>query len=62
MKYQFNKNYNMKKKRDKTLQKQNDYRNKRNTDFKDLHRSYVEIQNKSKALKKKVKINDSEKH
>ena len=30
---------------DKLKQKQNDYRNKRNTDFKDLHRSYVELQN-----------------
>ena len=57
--YQFNKKNNMKK-RDKLLQKQNDYRNKRNTDFKDLHRYYVELQNKLKALEEKVNINDSE--
>ena len=30
------------KNRDKLLQKQYDYRNKRNTDFKELHRLYVE--------------------
>ena len=34
------------KNRDKLLQKQNDYRNKRNTEFKDLARSYAELQNK----------------
>ena len=37
------------KNRDKLLQKQNDYRNKTNTEFKELHRSYVELQNKLKA-------------
>ena len=47
---------------DKLLQKQNDYRNKGNTDFKDLVRSYVELQNKLKALEEKLTINDSEKH
>ena len=31
----------MKKNRDKLLQKQNDYRNKRNTDYKELLRSYA---------------------
>ena len=36
--------------RDKLLQKQNDYRNKRNTDYKELHKSYVELENKLKAL------------
>ena len=36
--------------REKLLQKQNDYRNKRNTDYKDLQKSYVELQNKLKAL------------
>ena len=43
------------KNRDKLLQKQNDYRNKRNTDFEELHRSYIELQNKLKALEEKVK-------
>ena len=43
------------KNRDKLLQKENDYRNKGNTDFKELHRSYVELQNKIKALEEKVK-------
>ena len=37
--------------------KQNDYRNKRNTDFKDLVRSYAELQNKLKALEEEVKLN-----
>ena len=48
--------------RDKLLQKQNDYRNERSTDFKELHKSYVELQNNLKALEEKVTINDSEKH
>ena len=34
------------KNRDKQLEKQNDYRNKRNTNHKELLRSYVELQNK----------------
>ena len=46
--------------RDKLLQKQNDYRNKRNTDFKDLDRTYVELGNSLKALEEKFKVNDSE--
>ena len=50
------------KNRDKLLQKQNDYRNKRNTDYKKLHKSYVELQNKLKALEEFLTINDSEKH
>ena len=33
----------------------NYYRNKRNTVFKDLVRSYAELQNKVKALEEKVK-------
>ena len=41
----------------------NYYRNKMiteiNTDFKELHRSYVELQNKLKAFEEKVKVNDS---
>ena len=49
------------KNRDKLLQKQNDYRNKRNTDYKELHKSYVELQNKLKALEEYLTINDSEK-
>ena len=50
------------KNRDKLLQKQNDYRNKRHTDFKELHKSCVELENKLKALEEILKINDSEKH
>ena len=47
------------KNREKPLQKQNDYTNKRNTDFKELNRSYVELKkNKIKALEEKVKLND----
>ena len=48
------------KNRDKLLQKQYDHRNKRNTDYKDLVKSYDEIQNKLKALEEKFKINESE--
>ena len=40
--------------RDKLLQKQNNYNKKRSTDYKELHRSYVELQNKLKALEEKV--------
>ena len=58
MKYHFNKKFIMKN-RDKLLEKQKDYRNKRNTDYKDLLRSYAELENKLKALKEKVTINDS---
>ena len=43
------------KKTDKLLQKQNDYRNKRNIEFKDLVRSYAELEKKLKALEEKVK-------
>ena len=49
------------KKKDKLFQKQNDCNKKRITDYKELHRSYVELQNKLEALEEKVKINDSEK-
>ena len=42
------------KNRDKLLQKQNDYRNKRNTDIKDLVKSYAELQNKLKSLEEKI--------
>ena len=42
------------KNRDKLLEKLNDYRNKRNTEFKDLVRSYAELQNKLKALAEKI--------
>ena len=48
------------KNRDKLLQKQNDYRNKRNTDYKDLVRSYNELQNRLKTLEENVSINESE--
>ena len=41
------------KNRDKLLQKQNDYRNKRNMGYKELLKSYVELQNKLKALEEK---------
>ena len=40
----------MKKNKDKLLQKQNDYSKKRSTDYKELQRSYVELENKLKAL------------
>ena len=50
------------KNRDRLLQKQNDYRNKRNTDFKELHKSCVKLENKLKALEEILKINDTEKH
>ena len=43
-------------KRDKLLQKQNDYKNKRNTDYKELLRSYVEIQFKLKTMEGNLKI------
>ena len=43
------------KNKDKLLQKQNDYSKKRSTDYKDLQRSYVELQNKLKALEEKLK-------
>ena len=42
------------KNRDKLLQKQNDYRNKRNTEFKDLVKSYAELRNKLKSLEEKI--------
>ena len=41
--------------KDKLLQKQNNYNKKRSTDYKELHRSYVELQNRLKALEEKVK-------
>ena len=48
------------KNRDKILPKQNDYRNKKNTDFKNLARSSVELENKLKALEENFNLNDSE--
>ena len=42
------------KNRDKLLEKQNYYRNKRNTEFKNLVMSYAELQNKLKALEEKM--------
>ena len=41
------------KNRDKLLEKQNDYRNKRNTEFRNLVKSYAELQNKLKTLEEK---------
>ena len=52
------------KNREKLLQKQNDYRKKRNTDIEDLVRSYAELENRLKTTEEKLKnlsINDSEK-
>ena len=43
------------KNRDKLLQKPSDYRNKRNTDFKELLRSYAEKENKLKCDGRKHK-------
>ena len=43
------------KNRDKLLQKQNDYSKKRSTDYKELQRSFVELQNKLNALEEKLK-------
>ena len=40
--------------RDKLLEKQNNYRMRRNTEFKDLVKSYAELQNKLKALEEKI--------
>ena len=48
--------------RDKLLHKQNDYNKKRSTDYKELQRSYVELENKLKALEEILKISDTEKH
>ena len=61
IKYECNKVY-YEKNRDKQLQKQNDHRNKRNTDYKELHKSYVELENKLKALGEYLTTNDSEKY
>ena len=46
---------------DKLVQKQNDYRNKKNTDYKELLISYVELKNKLKAKEENLSLNDSEK-
>ena len=42
------------KNRDKLLEKQNNYRNKKNTEFKNLVKSFAELQNKLKALEEKI--------
>ena len=44
------------KNRDKLLEKQNDYRNKKNTEYKELYRSWIELQNKLKALEENLSI------
>ena len=57
IKYQINKKYIAKKiEIIRLLRKQNDYRNKRNTEYKDLVRSYNELENKLKALEEKLSI------
>ena len=43
------------KNREKLLQKQNYYRNKRNTEFEDLVRSYAELENRLKTTEEKLK-------
>ena len=43
------------KNREKLLEKQNHYSKKRSTDYKELKRSYVELQNKLKTLEEKFK-------
>ena len=43
------------KNRDKLLQKQNDYSKKRSTDYKELQRSYGELQKRLRALEEKLK-------
>ena len=48
------------KERDKLLEEQNDYRNRRNTNYKELIRSYAELENKLKAFEEKVTIFNSE--
>ena len=44
------------KNRDKLLQKQNGNKNKKNTEFKELHRSYIKLQIKSKTMEEKLSI------
>ena len=44
---------------DKLLQKQNDDRTKRNTDFKEIRRSFVEKENLLKMIEENFKTNDS---
>ena len=51
----------MKRKREKLLQKQNDYRNKRNTDYEELLKSYSELRNKLKTLEEKCHTQEVEK-
>ena len=46
------------KNRDKLLKKQTDYRNKRNTDYKELLRSYAELENKLKVMEENFIKND----
>ena len=51
---------NYEKNRDKLIQKHNYYRKKRNSEFKDLVRSYVELQNNLKLMEESFKINVTE--
>ena len=48
--YQINESYIMKKNADKFLRNQND----RNINFKELRRSYVELENKFKVMEEKL--------
>ena len=43
----------MKKSKDKLSEKLNDYRNRRNTEFKNLVRLYADLQSKLKAIEEK---------
>ena len=55
IKMQCNKKYNMKKIEINFYRNKMSIAKKRSTDYKELHRSYVELQNKLKALGEKVK-------
>ena len=48
------------KNRDELFYLQNDYRKKRNTEYKELLKTYVELKNKVKSLEEKVTKIDSE--
>ena len=59
IKNQISKKYITKKNRDKKLLQK---KNNRCIQIRELVRSYVELQNRLKAMEEKFKINDSEKH
>ena len=56
IKYQIKKNYNMKKNTEQLLQKQNN----RYINYKELLRSFAELENMLKMMEDNFKINDSE--